>query len=173
MTATIRTAWALAAGAHLALVAVGAAGAEFAGAGAVPSVLAHYGHLTGADNTYGFFAPSVSSQCRVSFTMRDAAGGTWRDELVGGEESALSFRSQSAVDAIGKLPDDLRRALSASWAGTMFARHPRAQYVVVEVEVEELPTMSAWRDGARQQWAPLYRATFVRKEVGDAQLGRR
>jgi hypothetical protein len=156
-------AWTLAAGAQIAFVICGAARTLPAGDDPASSALAAWCDVSGADNTYGFFAPSVASQCRLSLTMRGADGRTWRDDLVEDRDSRFAFRLQSAVDAIGKFPEDLRRALTASWAGAMFARHPAAQEVLVEVEVEQVPTMEAWRAGARPEWLPLYKATFVRR----------
>jgi hypothetical protein len=61
----------------------------------------------------------------------------------------------------------LSRALAASLAGAMFARHPEARTVRLRLE-EFLPVdMAAYRSGRRPAWRPLYQATFALAVKGD------
>ena len=127
------------------------------------AVLAQYGDVSGADNRYGYFAPAVGSRCRVALTLRDAAGREWGDALVDDPSTAFGWRAHDAIDSIATFPDSLRRGVTASWAAVMFGRHPGAAEVDVAVEMEDLPTMAQWRQGARSNWTPIYRGTFVRR----------
>ena len=73
-----------------------------------------------------------------------------------------------------RLSDDsyerLRRSLSASLAGKMFARYPEARAVVVRLETFTPVAMEAWRRGERPQWSPLYTAKFVNQPQPKAEL---
>src|SRR5262249_15163986 len=70
------------AGWHLFLVLCGAAGLGLLPPATYPGqALRLYRALSGADTRYGFFAPSVDSQLRVTFTLTDASGRRWTDEL--------------------------------------------------------------------------------------------
>ena len=156
-------AWTVAALLHVVLVMFGAADLPLPGRGIATAVVAQYANVSGADTHYGFFAPAVASQCRAVLTMRDAESRAWNDTLVEDPSDPFAWRTASAVDSIPRLPQKLRRALAASWAAVMFGRHPNAVQVVVDVQIEELPTMAEWRGGARSVWKSIHETEFVRK----------
>ena len=166
-------AWAIAAFLHLVLVVCGAASVTLSGRNLALGILAQYSEASGADTQYGFFAPAVASQCRAILTLRDAEGREWSDTIAGDPAAGFGWRTSSAIDAVPRLPENLRRALAGSWAAVMFGRHPRAVEVVVDAQIELLPTMAEWDAGARPDWESLYRSTFVRKEDSDDRGGRR
>jgi hypothetical protein len=161
MTKT-NVAWTAAAALHLALVACGALGIVFGRNLDAAMAIGHYAAASGADSSYGFFAPAVASQCRAFMTMRDAAGREWRDSLAHDPRSVFGLRATSILDSIPSLSDRLRRGVTASWASAMFGRHPSAVTVLVSVELHVLPTMAEWRDGVRPSWMTIYEARFVR-----------
>jgi hypothetical protein len=162
-------AWAIVAFFHLVLVVCGAASVTLSGRNLALGILAQYSDISGADTQYGFFAPSVASQCRLTLTLRDAERREWSDTLVADPAAGFGWRTSSAIDAIPRLPENLRRALAGSWAAVMFGRHPQAVEVVVDAQIELLPTMAEWDAGARPKWESLYTSTFVRKAgSGDA-----
>jgi hypothetical protein len=157
-------AWTAAALAHLALVVCGAVGLELAGRGPALGIVAQYSDVSGADTQYGFFAPGVASQCRAVMTLRDAQGREWTDELADDPGTQFGWRTGSAIDALPRTPDKLKRSLAGSWAAVLFGRHPDAALVVVDAQIEVVPTMERWREGARPEWKSLYTSTFVRKD---------
>ena len=156
---------ALAAG-HLALVACGAAGfAPWAGWGAAGESLRWYGTVTEAGNGYGYFAPVVGMPSRVTFVMSDDAGRAWEDSLAGSTASPEA-RLRMGTIALGAGDPELRPRLTASWAATMFGRHPDAEQVVVRIETYELPPMEHVRAGEKARWETVYEATFRRATGG-------
>ena len=157
--------WTIAALLHLVLVVCGALDIVLAGRNPVCGVAAQYSDVSGADTQYGFFAPSVASQCRAVFTLRDTAGREWTDDLAE-DEAGFGWRTGSAIDAVPRTPDKAKRSLTGSWAAVLFGRHEDAVEVTVDAQIELLPTMAAWRGGARPQWKSLYRTTFVRRDKG-------
>ena len=152
---------ALAAG-HLVLVACGAAGfAPWAGWGPAGEPLRWYGTVTEAGNSCGYFAPVVGMPSRVTFVMSDDAGRTWEDTLAGSTVSPEA-RLRMGTIALGAGDPEMRPRLTASWAATMFGRHPGATQVVVRIETYELPAMEDVRAGSRARWVTVYDATFRR-----------
>ena len=160
-------AWAIAAFLHLVLVICGAASVTLSHRNLALGILAQYSEVSGADTQYGFFAPAVASQCRAILTLRDAEGREWSDTIAADPAAGFGWRTSSAIDAIPRLTENLRRALAGSWAAVMFGRHPHAVEVVVDAQIELLPTMAEWDAGARPRWESLYRSTFVRKSDSD------
>jgi hypothetical protein len=97
--------------------------------------------------------------------MKDADGRQWQDALIPDDSSVAGFRSSTVLDAFPVMSEQVRRGLAASWAGAMFGRHPSAEEVVVQVEIESLPTMQEWRGGRPRSWTPVYEGTFLRKRA--------
>ena len=142
----------------------GALGVELAGRGPALGAVSQYADVSGADTQYGFFAPGVASQCRAELTLRDAAGREWTDTLAADAEAGFGWRTGSAIDSLPRMPDRVKRSLTGSWAAVLFGRHPDAVEVVVDAQIEVLPTMADWRAGARPTWESMYTSTFVRKD---------
>jgi hypothetical protein len=149
---------------HLALVVCGASGQRLL-AGAGPAIRL-YGVLSGAENSFGFFAPGVASQIRVTFTLQDQAGRQWTlaPPSAGGRE--VELRMISMLSLFRAEGDELRDVLAASWAGTMLVRSPEARQVTVLVEEQVLPAPDPYRQGARPRWEMLYQATFAHDREG-------
>jgi hypothetical protein len=152
---------ALAAG-HLMLVACGAAGfAPWAKSGPPGDALRWYGTVTEAGNGYGYFAPVVGMPSRVTFVLTDDVGRAWTDSLAS-SASSPEARLRIGTIALSAADPELRPRLAASWAATMFGRHPSARQVVVRVETYVLPPMENCRAGDEPWWEPVYEATFRR-----------
>src|SRR5262245_53502258 len=158
--------WTIAAILHFALVICGAAYVDWTGASLPLRLLGQYSNVSGADNTYSFFAPAVASQCRATLTVRDVDGQEREEALVKDTDSIFNWRAGAILDSFPVFPDKLRRGLSACWAGVIFGRDPAAEEVTMDVKIEDLPTMAEWRTGKRSAWAPVYKASFCRKEAG-------
>jgi hypothetical protein len=149
------------AAAHLLVVACGAASwAPFSDKKLPGKALRWYGGMSGANNGYGFFA-SVGPSYRVSFTMTNSTGRTWTDVLDQGKNNEATLRFNGTVSILGYVGD----GLTASWAATMFGRHPDAQQVVVELNEYDPPSMEDYQAGKRAQWERVYEAMFVRNEA--------
>jgi hypothetical protein len=157
----------LAAAVHLVLVVCGASGILFAGnpkrAPAALRPVRLYGALSGADAGFGFFAPGVGPQLRVTFTLSDASGRTWTDTLERdlGHEAYLRVAGSFAMAT----EPFLRDAVYSSWIGTMFGRHPDARRVVVRLEAYDPPTMAEYRAGARARWETIDEVTSDREDL--------
>jgi hypothetical protein len=159
-------------------VAIAAAAVQlgFAAAGAMeldfdhaPWLIARYGALSGTDSSYGFFAPAVGTQLRVSFELTREDGTKTTDVLTTGASHEADLRIGDMVAIFWMADEDLQRSLAASWAGRMLARHPEATRVVVHLDAYELPTMAEYQRGERPDWAPHYEAEFVhRSRLGAA-----
>lgn len=161
--------WSLVLGAaatcHLILVSLGALQVSPGGQGWVGRLVATYAALSGADNVYGFFAPSVGTIFRAKFAITDRDGATTTDVLERGASHEASRRMGYLVDMFWDAEHDpkLQRSLVASWAGKMFTRHPEAKSITALLEVYFLPTMAEYRRGSKPGWDPYYQATFVRR----------
>ena len=117
---------------------------------------------TGSNASYGFFAPGVGSQMQANFVLIDAHGKEWTDTLEGHMTREAQLRVRGSISRV--LEDqELIHKLSASWAATMFGRHPTAKTVVISIEIYELPTMEEYAQGQRPQWETVYMEPFDRK----------
>jgi hypothetical protein len=163
---TRQLSWIVAALLHFALVVCGAMYVPLTGDSLLLNLLGQYGDMSGSTSSYGFFAPVVASQSRVSLVVRDVHGHECGDALLADATSAADLRAGGIFDGFPSFADELRRGLTASWASAMFGRHPSAEEVVVSVDVESLPTMAEWRSGKRSTWHPVYTSAYRRKEHG-------
>jgi hypothetical protein len=162
---------------HLVLVACGAAGLLRAlpRTSGPARAVQWYGAMSGADNDYGFFAPGVGAQLRAVFVLTDAEGRTWEDDFGSGPNQEVRLRLNRVVSTFPAEDGEeaLRRDLLASWAGSMFGRHPEARKVEVRVEAYDVPSMAEYRGLARPQWVLVYAEMFVRDRAANARAERR
>lgn len=149
---------------QLGFAAAGAMELDFESA---PRLLALYGALSGTDSSYGFFAPEVGTQLRVTFELTCADGTKRTDILTTGASHEADLRIGDMVAIFWMADENLQRGLAGSWAGRMLARHPDATRVLVHLDAYELPTMAEYKRGERPDWSLYYEAEFVRR----AQLG--
>jgi hypothetical protein len=151
---------------HLVLVACGAAHIRlFSPRTPVGHTVDAYAALSGADNTFGFFAPGVAPRFTVQFTLTDDAGRSWDEQAEQGvtREANLRFDSMASMFTF----KGLRGKVGASWAAALFGRYPHVRQVEILAEAEVMPTMEAYRDGLRPESETVYNATFTRE--GDAE----
>ncbi|MBZ4375193.1 hypothetical protein [Corallococcus sp. AS-1-6] len=116
-----------------------------------------YAHWTGAASRFSFFAPGVSPAVRVSFDVEHPDGEHEQDDFQF-DNDALNVRVYAML-----LRFDLNNgqdAMARAWAATMFGQHPEARAVTVRMELLEVPTMEAHRDGAPLVWTETYKAVF-------------
>ena len=148
---------------QLVLVALGALEIELPNLGGLSKVLNIYGSATGANYSYGFFAPGIDGQLRARFQL-----GTGKNARIvsldtpSTHESAL--RVGNIIDQFWE-PDDsdgeeVHHALLASLAGKMLSRHPEAKVISVKLERFDPVSMQQYLQGERPQWEEFYEATY-------------
>lgn len=151
-------------GCHLGLVVAGAAHLTATVRGPLGSGLQFYDALTGAGDSYAFFAPAVGPQLRARFTLSTERGERLEETLEDGRSREVGFRTGNlagTVYVVGQRPE-VRRAFLAALAASRFSAHPEARLVQVTIEQWVVPPMAEYRRGARPRWSSLHEATFVR-----------
>jgi len=159
-----------AAACHLGLVAAGGLDICPWEWGPLGPALAYYGAVSGVDSGYSFYAPSVRSAPDATFTVVDREGNRVVDRLQTGVTREADLRMQDLLDVVydRRTDEAVRRQLAASWAAEMFARHPGAELVLVDVGHRRMPAMAALRAGAAPGWRSKYRAWVARSPVAGA-----
>jgi hypothetical protein len=149
---------------HLALVVAGAAQLTSRVHGPLGRGLRFYAALSGAGDSYSFFAPSVGPQLRARFTLLTAGGERSEETLEAGKSREVGFRLGNLAGTVYIVAKrtDLRRAFLGALAANRLGAHPEANQVQVSVEEWVMPTMVEYRLGARPRWHALHEATFTR-----------
>jgi hypothetical protein len=149
---------------HLAIVLAGAAQLTRHLHGPVGRGLRFYDALSGAGDSYSFFAPAVGPQLRARFVLGTPGGGRTEEILESGKSREVGFRLGNLAGTIYLVAErsDVRRAFLGALAANRFGAHPEASLVQVSIEEWVMPTMSEYRLGARPRWRSVHDATFVR-----------
>jgi len=107
------------------------------------------GDYTGSNNIFSFFAPALSDQPYVIYTIKDKAG------------------KEQIIDVTGKSPDftnrinniygyltlkEGRSIFSAGLARFISNRYPETDQVRVAMVVQQIPDMNEFKNGKRCQW---------------------
>lgn len=151
-------------GCHLALVIAGAAHLTARVRAPVASGLRFYDALSGAGDSYSFFAPAVGPELRARFVLTTPQGTRSEEVLGTGKSREVGFRLGTLAGTVYVLArrTDLRRAFLGALAANRFGAHPEASLVQVSIDAWEMPTMVEYRNGVRPRWRSLQEATFVR-----------
>jgi hypothetical protein len=152
-------------GCHLALVAAGAAHLTSRLHGPVGRVLRFYDALSGAGDSYSYFAPAVGPQLRTRFSLSTPEGERSEETLESGRSREVSFRLGNIAGTVYVAAErsNLRRALLGALAASRLGAHPEANLVQVVIEEWVMPSMATYHSGARPRWRSLLDATFVRR----------
>jgi hypothetical protein len=152
-------------GCHLVLVAAGAAHVTADLHGPLARGLRFHDALSGAGDSYSFFAPTVGPQLRTRFVLSTPQGARSRETLEAGKSREVGFRMGNIAGTIYILGrrTQLRRAFLGALAASRLGAHPEANKVQVTLEQWAMPTMAEYRQGVRPRWRSLYEATFVRR----------
>jgi hypothetical protein len=153
---------------HLALVVAGAAQLTPRLHGPLARGLRFYDALSGAGDSYSFFAPSVGPQLRARFTLSTPRGERTEETLETGKSREVGLRlgNLAGTAYIVAKRTDLRRAFLGALAANRLGAHPEADRVQVTIEEWIMPTMAEYRLGARPWWHSLHEATFMRTSSG-------
>jgi hypothetical protein len=151
-------------GLHLALVVAGAAHLSPRVHGPVGRGLRFYDALSGAGDSYSFFAPGVGPQLRARFSLSTPQGERSEETLESGKSREVGFRVGNLAGTVYVVAQrtDLRRAFLGALAASRLGAHPEAKNVQVTIEEWVMPTMAEYRLGVRPRWGSLYDARFVR-----------
>ncbi len=153
---------------HLALVTLSASYINIADTVPGKSIIDFYRKASGADSSYGFFAPSIGAKTRALFDIIDPSGAKIENislapNAVREVETRLGgiydeFTSEDAEDA------NFRKPLAASLAAAIFSKHSHAAEVILHVQEFWPTTMEEYRQGERARWSDCYAARFARTE---------
>jgi hypothetical protein len=151
-------------GCHLALVVAGAAQLTPRLHGPVGRALRFYDALSGAGDSYSFFAPTVGPQLRAAFVLSTPHGEHLEETLETGKSREVSLRLGNLAGTIYVVGErtDLRRAFLGALAAGRLGAHREANRVQVDIDEWVMPTMAEYRLGARPRWRSLHEATFLR-----------
>ena len=146
---------------HLIMVVLYAS--HFAEWGAGKSVISRaagtVGHYTGSNNIFSFFAPGLSDQPYVIYTILDSSGKEYIIDLKG---KSPDF-SNRVNNIYGYLTlEEGRQIFSASLSRFILNKYPDAQKVRVAMVVQKIPTMDQYRNGERCQWRFWFHRDFQR-----------
>lgn len=152
---------------HLALVCLGASYGRLPEWLVGRSIVEFYTHASGADGSYGFFAPSIGMKVRGLFdiVLND---GTKISQvpLIPDNQREMQIRLGGVFDDLASGAHDahLRQPLATSLAAAIFTKYQEAAEVTLHVE-EFLPvTMAEYREGRREEWSEYYKARFARHD---------
>jgi hypothetical protein len=151
-------------GCHLAFVVAGAAHLTARVRGPTGRGLRFYDALSGAGDSYSFFAPAVGPQLRARFTLSTPQGERFEETLESGKSREVGFRLGNLAGTVYVVSErtDLRRAFLGALAASRLGAHPEANVVEVSIEEWVMPTMDEYRVGMRPRWSSLHDATFLR-----------
>src|SRR6476469_4168595 len=126
---------------HLALVVAGAAHLTSRLHGPVGRGLRFYDALSGAGDSYSFFAPAVGPELRARFILSTPQGERFEENLEAGKNREVSFRLGNLAGTVYILAQrtDLRRAFLGALAANRFGAHPEADRVRVKIEEWAMP----------------------------------
>ena len=151
---------------HLGLVSFSAAYFKLSDALPFRKVFQFYAKASGADSSYGFFAPSVGSKVRALFDLVDTNGVmisniSFSSEMNREENIRLGgifeeFLSDEADE------EDFRQTLASSLAASAFSY--KAGSVKATLHIQEFGpiSMAEYRQGMRGDWEEIYTAKFIR-----------
>jgi hypothetical protein len=126
-----------------------------------------YTGMSGADSSYGFFAPGIYGQLRMRFEVIDGKGRKTSVHLDTPRTHESAIRVGNIIDQFWE-PDEtedegqgIHRSLVTSLAGKVLARHPGSNQVTAKLEQFEPVSMDEFRNGLRSKWKEVYEATFA------------
>lgn len=161
-----KTFWLTASLTHLLLVTLSASYIELQESLPGKNMLDLYKKASGADGTYGFFAPFIWGKARFTFDIIDEHGE--KSQGI----SLFDTPRREAEIRVGNLSEELmrdkpehkefRQKLGTSLAASVFSSHPGATEVVLRVDEYYPNTMEEYRQGKREIWSEAYRARFFK-----------
>jgi hypothetical protein len=126
------------------------------------SLLNVYAACSGAEQRFGYFAPAVAAEWRPRIEIYSARTAQWACVKPADEEGEFGWRVSTARGALANRAT--RELIAAAWAARVFTEVADATYVLVKVEVEDLPSLHEVGNGAPQPtWVLVDVLAFERK----------
>jgi hypothetical protein len=151
---------------HLALVSVGASYGQLADWLPCRNIINFYTQASGANSSYGFFAPSIGMKVQGLFDLIYEDGSKLTHvPLITDTEREMHIRLGGIFDELTNTDNEnthLRQSLAASLCAAMFTKYHEIVEVILHVQ-EFLPvSIAEYREGKRQLWVDYYKARFAR-----------
>jgi hypothetical protein len=119
--------------------------------------LATVGSYTGSNNIFSFFAPGLSDQPYVVYTVKFKDSTEKYIDLKG---NSPDFTNRiNNIYGYLTLPE-ARQVLSASLAQSMLQRYPDAVKIRVAMVVQQIPDLNEYKNGERSQWRFWFQNDF-------------
>jgi hypothetical protein len=166
---SLRNVWLLWGVGHLITVVCGACYLLPDGnSGPAAQIVRWYATMSGAESSYGFFAPVVGARHRAKFLLVDDNGCKSWETLDQPSSVEAQLRVTGIVENVFMSGDadefpKWRKRLVKSWAAAMFTRHPSAESLTVVVQFYDLPAIGEYRAGSRPSWKTVYRGVVQRR----------
>ena len=129
-------------------------------------IINFYAKASGADSSYGFFAPAIGGKSRIVFDIISADN----KKII--NLSPIKQSDREAEIRLGGISDEFiseeaqdenfRKPLSSSMALAMFSKYPEAREVILHVQEYWPKTMKAYELGERASWEDYYSARFLK-----------
>ena len=118
------------------------------------------GNYTGSNNIFSFFAPGLSDQPYVVYTLKDNQG---KEKLVDFTGRSAEFTSRiNNIYGYLTIPES-RTILTASLAQALLNQYPLSKQIRVTMVIQDIPTMEEYRLGRRSRWRFWFNRDFQRK----------
>lgn len=153
--------------AHLTMVTLSASYIKIDWIFAKP-LMEFYQKASGADSSYGFFAPTIGGKTRAVFDVIEKDGtkkiniplihNSIREEEIRMGGIFDEFISKDARDP------SYRNPLAASLAAAMFSKDRDAVEVILHVQEFWSTTIAEYQRGQKAEWTDFYVARFTRGE---------
>jgi hypothetical protein len=106
--------------------------------------------VTGSDQGFGFYAPSVALKWRVTYDVYFPQDDRWESIPY----SNLSGESRHCWEVIGLFLqyEESREPVCACLAASIFGSQPDAALIIATVEVQNIPSPSEYEEGVRPEW---------------------
>lgn len=125
----------------------------------VDKTLEVVGNYTGSNNIFSFFAPGLSNQPYVIYTIKDNKGD---EKIVDFTGNSFDFTNR-LNDIYGYLTiPESRPVLSASLAQAMLQKYPDARKIRIAMVVQYIPSMEEYVNGQRCKWRFWFNRDFQR-----------
>ena len=126
-----------------------------------------YRDMSGAGNTYGFFAPGVAPQWRVRAVMINAKGERREVDLAPTSSGEAGHRFGVLTSLFQEASEPNRLTLARSWAAWLLSQYPDATSVTILVDAFNVPSIRDYGLGERGGWEEIFRARIeVNEEEG-------
>lgn len=123
----------------------------------VISKVSTVGHYTGSNNIFSFFAPELSDQPYVVYTLKDTLQ---REKIVELRGKSPDFANRiNNIYGYLTLPE-ARMIFSASLSRFLMDQNPSVNKVRVAMVVQQIPDMYEFRSGDRCQWRFWFHRDF-------------